>query len=170
MQQAAPKPPAESMLDADRGVRSSWQLYFNNQNNYQQQFLSDFTQMKTAVQTATTAAGTANTNATAAVTAAASARTAAASAQARITALLAGSQLPAIGDYRESIRATVGSEWLVCDGSLVSNTAYPDLYALIGSTTGPGEPPDTFKLPLFAPVYGPYSGSVPIKQTFIKAL
>lgn len=47
--------------------------------------------------------------------------------------------------------AAVGSpsaNWLPCDGSLVSKTTYADLYALIGSTYGPGDP-DNFALPDF---------------------
>ncbi|MFI3270725.1 MAG: tail fiber protein, partial [Pseudomonadota bacterium] len=30
-----------------------------------------------------------------------------------------------------------GCEWLICDGSTISSTAYPALYAIIGSTTLP---------------------------------
>ncbi len=40
-----------------------------------------------------------------------------------------------------------GSEWLECDGSYISRTAYADLYAAIGTTYGPGDGVNTFTIP-----------------------
>jgi microcystin-dependent protein len=39
--------------------------------------------------------------------------------------------------------------WLACDGSAVSRAMYPDLYALIGTSYGPGDGSTTFALPDF---------------------
>lgn len=39
------------------------------------------------------------------------------------------------------------SGWLVCDGSAVSRSAYPDLYSVIGTTFGAGDGTVTFNLP-----------------------
>lgn len=44
--------------------------------------------------------------------------------------------------------APAGGYWLLCDGSAVSQTTYPDLYALLGSTYNKGgETAGTFRLP-----------------------
>lgn len=37
--------------------------------------------------------------------------------------------------------------WLLCDGSAVSRTSYPQLFAAIGTTYGPGNGSSTFNLP-----------------------
>ena len=42
---------------------------------------------------------------------------------------------------------TPPSGYLVCDGSQVSRTTYADLYAVIGTTYGPGDGSTTFNLP-----------------------
>lgn len=55
-----------------------------------------------------------------------------------------GSIMPCV-DFNFS---NLGNAWLLCNGSQVSNTTYPDLYTVIGSTynTG-GEPSGIFRLP-----------------------
>jgi microcystin-dependent protein len=46
----------------------------------------------------------------------------------------------------ESSLASLGREWLLCDGSIVAQPDYPDLFAVIGGMYGqPGA--DTFTLP-----------------------
>lgn len=42
---------------------------------------------------------------------------------------------------------TVPEGWLKCDGSLVSRTTYAKLFAVIGTTYGPGDGSTTFRLP-----------------------
>ena len=55
-----------------------------------------------------------------------------------------GSIMPCI-DFDFS---NLGNVWLLCNGSQVSNTTYPDLYTVIGNTynTG-GESSGKFRLP-----------------------
>ena len=55
-----------------------------------------------------------------------------------------GSIMPCV-DFNFS---NLGDAWLLCNGSQVSTTTYPDLYTVIGSTynTG-GESSDNFRLP-----------------------
>jgi len=43
--------------------------------------------------------------------------------------------------------STAPSGWLFADGSNVSRTTYADLYAVIGTTYGPGDGSETFTLP-----------------------
>ncbi len=43
--------------------------------------------------------------------------------------------------------ATAPAGWLLCDGSAVSRSAYPRLFALVGVTYGPGNGSTTFNLP-----------------------
>jgi hypothetical protein len=40
-----------------------------------------------------------------------------------------------------------GSEWLTCDGSAISRTAYADLFAAISTTYGSGDGVNTFNIP-----------------------
>lgn len=42
-----------------------------------------------------------------------------------------------IGEIRPTIEATLGAEWLECDGSSYNTSTYPDLYALLGTATLP---------------------------------
>ena len=42
-----------------------------------------------------------------------------------------------IGEIRPTIEATLGAEWLECDGSSYNTSTYPDLYALLGTNTLP---------------------------------
>lgn len=62
-----------------------------------------------------------------------------------IRALIAAS-IPA-GAVQAFARATAPSGWLVCDGSVVSRTAYPALFAAIGVVFGAGDGSSTFALP-----------------------
>lgn len=43
--------------------------------------------------------------------------------------------------------ASVPAGWLLCDGAAVSRTIYASLFALIGTTYGPGDGATTFNLP-----------------------
>lgn len=43
--------------------------------------------------------------------------------------------------------SSVPSGWLLCDGSAVSRSAYPSLFAAIGTTYGVGDGSTTFNLP-----------------------
>lgn len=43
--------------------------------------------------------------------------------------------------------STAPAGWLVCDGSAISRTTYADLFAVIGTTYGPGDGSTTFNLP-----------------------
>lgn len=51
------------------------------------------------------------------------------------------------GDLKWSARATVPAGWLLADGSSVSRTTYPALFAAIGTVYGPGDGVSTFNLP-----------------------
>lgn len=52
------------------------------------------------------------------------------------------------GEYKLFASATaIPSTWLVCDGRAVSRTAYPRLYAAIGTLYGVGDGSTTFNLP-----------------------
>ena len=42
-----------------------------------------------------------------------------------------------IGDYRQTVRTDLGKDWLLCDGSLIYATDYPDLVPLLA----PGQTP-----------------------------
>jgi len=46
--------------------------------------------------------------------------------------------------------ATLPTGWLVCDGTAVSRTIYAALYAIIGTTWGPGDGVSTFNVPNLA--------------------
>jgi microcystin-dependent protein len=45
--------------------------------------------------------------------------------------------------------ATPPTGWLLCDGSAVSRTTYSDLFALVGTSYGPGNGSTTFNVPNF---------------------
>lgn len=67
--------------------------------------------------------------------------------QAQVDALIASAGLPA-GAVLWYAAATVPSaEWLVMDGSLISRTAYSNLFAKIGTTFSVGDGATTFGLP-----------------------
>jgi microcystin-dependent protein len=53
------------------------------------------------------------------------------------------------GDLKMSFRSTAPDGWLICDGSLVSQETYADLFAAIGHTANDGNDPGggNFKLP-----------------------
>lgn len=61
-------------------------------------------------------------------------------------ALIANQLLPS-GAVLPFAGATPPSGWLACDGSEVSRSAYPDLYAYIGTLYGAGNGSTTFNLP-----------------------
>lgn len=42
---------------------------------------------------------------------------------------------------------TLPHDWLVCDGSAISRTTYPDLFVVIGTTYGVGDGSTTFNIP-----------------------
>ncbi len=54
-----------------------------------------------------------------------------------------------IGTLRMSASSILPEGWLKCDGSAISRTAYPKLFARIGTTYGPGNGTTTFNLPNF---------------------
>jgi microcystin-dependent protein len=62
-----------------------------------------------------------------------------------IRALVAAA-MPA-GAVQPFARATAPAGWLVCDGSAVSRSAYPALWAAVGVTFGAGDGSTTFALP-----------------------
>jgi microcystin-dependent protein len=51
------------------------------------------------------------------------------------------------GSYMYSAASSMGSGWLLCDGSEVSRTTYADLFAVIGTLHGAGDGSTTFALP-----------------------
>lgn len=57
------------------------------------------------------------------------------------------STVVAIGDYKWSARTADFDGWLVCDGRDVYRDAYPQLFAVIGTSFGAGNGSTTFKLP-----------------------
>jgi len=61
---------------------------------------------------------------------------------------LASTLRPA-GEIAISASATMGSGWLLCDGSSVSRTTYGTLFAAIGTRYGVGDGSTTFTLPDF---------------------
>lgn len=54
-----------------------------------------------------------------------------------------------VGSIHEYAGTTPPNNWLLCDGSAVSRTAYSELYAVIGTTFGVGDGSSTFNLPDF---------------------
>lgn len=57
------------------------------------------------------------------------------------------STVVAIGDYKLSARTADFDGWLLCDGREVFRDAYPQLFAVIGTSFGAGNGVSTFKLP-----------------------
>lgn len=54
----------------------------------------------------------------------------------------------AVGDIKAiAYNGTVQAGWLLCDGSAVSRTMFPDLFAAIGTTYGAGDGSTTFNVP-----------------------
>lgn len=58
---------------------------------------------------------------------------------------------------------TPPTDWLICNGSAISRTGYPSLYAVIGTTFGVGDGSTTFNLP-------DYRDRMPIGSNTIAAL
>ncbi len=61
-------------------------------------------------------------------------------------AMTAANGVP-VGTVVSTALTTAPSGWLICDGSAVSRTTYPDLFAGIGTTYGAGDESTTFNLP-----------------------
>lgn len=59
---------------------------------------------------------------------------------------ITGDTLP-IGSITAYGNETAPANWLICDGSAVSRTAYADLFAVIGTKYGEGDGSTTFNLP-----------------------
>lgn len=57
------------------------------------------------------------------------------------------STVVAVGDYKWSARTADFDGWLLCDGREVFRDAYPQLFAVIGTSFGAGNGSTTFKLP-----------------------
>lgn len=51
------------------------------------------------------------------------------------------------GEGKLWFTATAPTGWLLCDGTNVSRTTYADLFAVIGTTYGPGDGSTTFNVP-----------------------
>ena len=59
---------------------------------------------------------------------------------------ITGDTLP-IGSMIPYGKATAPTNWLICDGSVVSRTTYAELFAVIGTSYGAGDGSTTFNLP-----------------------
>ena len=65
-----------------------------------------------------------------------------------IRKISAGGDGAAVGDIKAiAYNGTVQAGWLLCDGSAVSRTMFPDLFAAIGTTYGAGDGSTTFNVP-----------------------
>ena len=83
-----------------------------------------------------------------------------------------GTAVASVGDYLQTVRTDLGNSWLLCDGSSVSQTDYPALYALLKSITAPSSTAGMFLLPTIAGVRDPTnpgSAAPPVLQTWIRA-
>jgi microcystin-dependent protein len=65
---------------------------------------------------------------------------------ASLQTILVGSVIPA-GTIAPFGGGTVPAGWLLCDGSTVSRTVYPNLFAAVGTLHGQGNGTTTFHLP-----------------------
>jgi microcystin-dependent protein len=52
-----------------------------------------------------------------------------------------------VGSIKAYAAAAAPASWMLCDGSAISRTTYPQLFSLIGSTYGAGDGSTTFNLP-----------------------
>lgn len=59
------------------------------------------------------------------------------------------SQAAPVGVINPYGGSTAPTGWLICDGSAVSRTTYAALFAILGTTYGPGNGSTTFNLPDF---------------------
>lgn len=73
----------------------------------------------------------------------------------RLAAIETTGKLWQPGDLKATAKLAPDTGWLICDGSLISRTAYATLFAAIGTTWGAGDGSTTFKLP-------DLSGRVPV--------
>jgi hypothetical protein len=74
--------------------------------------------------------------------------------------LNAGSVFPA-GFIALTAEQAAPVGWLVCDGTALSRTAFPDLFAKIGTTYGPGDNVTTFNIPTQAQCVPPSVAETP---------
>lgn len=65
---------------------------------------------------------------------------------ASLQTVLVGSVIPA-GTIAPFGGGTVPTGWLLCDGSIVSRTTYPNLFSAVGTLHGQGDGSTTFHLP-----------------------
>lgn len=67
-----------------------------------------------------------------------------------------------VGDLKLRPIGTAVQNHLLCDGSAISRTSFPELFALLGETEGPGDGLTTFNLPnyLGAPLEVPATAPV----------
>lgn len=74
-----------------------------------------------------------------------------------------------VGDYQQSWNDDLGPQFILCDGRLVSVSAYPSLYALIGLRYGGS--PGQFAVPTIPSVFsgGSDPAGRPALYTFIRA-
>jgi hypothetical protein len=146
-------PPAkEPVLNSDGTMSQAWVSYFQSTSTTAAQFV------RSGSGSAKTAADAAQTDATTALS--------------QIVALTLANTW-AVGDYRPSAAATLGPDWLECDGSDVASATYPDLYTAIGSITGPGAGAGTFKLPGLEAIFdvaSPGPAGPPILRWYVRAL
>ena len=59
--------------------------------------------------------------------------------------------------------STAPNGWLLCDGGKISRTLYADLFAVIGTTYGPGDGSTTFALPNYSSSRFVTSSTVAVK-------
>ena len=64
-----------------------------------------------------------------------------------VTLKQSSSSVVAVGDYKHSARDADFDGWLLCDGREVFRSAYPSLFAVIGTSFGVGNGSTTFNLP-----------------------
>lgn len=64
-----------------------------------------------------------------------------------VDALIASVPTGEIGSVSAFAMESLPTGWLACDGAAVSRTAYPDLFAALGTTFGAGDGSTTFNLP-----------------------
>ena len=76
----------------------------------------------------------------------------------------------AIGDYRQTASPSLGPNWLLCNGAMVDQAAYPALAAIIVPLVGNTATATQFPLPTVPSIYTDINNAVAIMQTFIKAL
>ena len=79
---------------------------------------------------------------------------------ASISALSSGSLFP-VGFIALTAQETAPTGWLVCDGTALSRTAFPALYAALGTRYGAGDGATTFNIPTQAQCVPPAIAPTP---------